>query len=276
MVPAAPRDQFSGRGRGASSSNGTANLRAKALGLAADAWRVFPLQPNGRRPLTRHGFLDATTNLSTVEQWWRMYPDANVAVATGGGVTVIDIDVKGGVDGEATWSHLRAVHGDVPMTRIVRTPSGGRHLYFLTPDLTIHSSVGRLGPGIDVRSDGGYVVGAGVIDGVAYTTLPHPMAPAPDWLVELLLASDQETRAGRSPSDWGALARHGVGIGQRNVAVASLAGHLLRKGVHVGVVIELLCAWSDARCTPPLFRTEVVRCVQSIAGRELRRQGVVQ
>jgi len=44
----------------------------------------------------------------------------------------------------------------------------------------------------------------------------------------------------------------------------------------VGVVIELLCAWSDARCTPPLSRAEVVRCVQSIAGRELRRQGVVQ
>jgi len=276
MDPAAPSGQFSGQRPSASTSGRAGGWRAKALGLAADAWRVFPLQPNGRRPLTQHGFLDATTDLSTVERWWRTHPEANVGVATGGGFTAIDLDVKNGVDGEATWARLRAAHGDVPITRTVVTPSGGRHLYFLTPDLTIHSSVGRLGPGIDVRSDGGYVVGAGVIDGVAYTTLPHPMAPAPDWLVELLLASDQETRAGRSPSDWGALARHGVGIGQRNVAVASLAGHLLRKGVHVGVVIELLCAWSDARCTPPLSRAEVVRCVQSIAGRELRRQGVVQ
>ncbi|HEY4868365.1 MAG TPA: bifunctional DNA primase/polymerase, partial [Candidatus Dormibacteraeota bacterium] len=192
------------------------------------------------------------------------------------GVTVIDLDVKNGVDGDATWSHLRATHGDVPITRTVLTPSGGRHLYFLTRYLAIHSSVGRLGPGIDVRSDGGYVVGAGVIDGVAYMTLPHPMAPAPDWLVVLLQASDRGMRAGRSPSEWSALARGGVGAGQRNATVTAFAGHLLRKGVHEGVVIELLCAWNDARCTPPLSRTEVIRCVRSIASRELRRQGVAR
>ena len=41
--------------------------------------------------------------------------------------------------------------------------ANGRHLYFDTNGLLIGNSVGKLGPGIDVRGDGGYVVGAGSV-----------------------------------------------------------------------------------------------------------------
>ena len=75
-------------------------------------------------------------------------------------------------------------------TYTVDTPSGGCHLYFTAPGPPVRNSAGRLGPLIDVRADGGYVVGDGsLIDGRAYAArgdfLPLPL-PLPAWLARLL------------------------------------------------------------------------------------------
>ncbi len=82
----------------------------------------------------------------------RRYPNANVAIATGAisGLVVIDID---GPDGEASLATLPPM----PETRIVQT-GRGRHLYFAHPGGAVPNSAGKLGKGIDVRGDSGYVV----------------------------------------------------------------------------------------------------------------------
>src|SRR5687767_8782940 len=55
----------------------------------------------GKHPRTRHGMSEATADAATVAGWWRRWPRAHVAVATGAaaGVVVLDVD---GATGRAT------------------------------------------------------------------------------------------------------------------------------------------------------------------------------
>ena len=60
------------------------------------------------------------------------------------------------------------------MTYTVKTPTGGLHLYYTAPDgPEIRNSAGKIGPLIDVRAGGGYVLAAGsVLDERAYPGNP--------------------------------------------------------------------------------------------------------
>ncbi len=68
---------------------------------------------------------------------------------------MIDVDqAHGGFD---TLAKLKA-DGAFPDGLQVSTGSDGLHLYFAHPGRTVRNSVGALGPGVDVRGDGGYVI----------------------------------------------------------------------------------------------------------------------
>ncbi len=113
----------------------------------------------GKHPRVARGLGSATTDAAIVRRWWGMWPRANVAIRTGAasGLVVLDIDPDHG--GEETLSRVLEEHGDLPMGRAIRTGSGGRHLYFRHPGGTVKNDAGhRLGPGVDIRGDGGYVV----------------------------------------------------------------------------------------------------------------------
>ena len=75
----------------------------------ADAgWPAFPTAPGSKIPVTEHGYLDATTDHRTIQQWFRSEPESNVAVATGKpGPDVVDVDRKGDRSGFAAWNDLR-------------------------------------------------------------------------------------------------------------------------------------------------------------------------
>jgi hypothetical protein len=78
-----------------------------------------------------------------------------------GGVVVIDIDHKGGVDGFRTFADLELRHGTIPATLTVRSPGGSLHLYLLAPGARFKTQAGQLGPGVDVRGEGGLVIAPG-------------------------------------------------------------------------------------------------------------------
>lgn len=121
-----------------------------ALQYAGRNWPVFPLQ--GKIPFKgTNGFKEATTDCAMIEWWWSKWPDANIGLATGNGIVVLDID---GAEGLAELKAWIAVHGPLPATLASRTGNGA-HLYWSYAGADIRSSArGNL----HVRGYGGYVV----------------------------------------------------------------------------------------------------------------------
>jgi hypothetical protein len=188
-------------------------LLRSALAAASLGWHVFPCVAGGKRPALRGNWQElATTSPAVIRDWWRRAP-YNIGIACGpSGLVVIDLDLpRSGpsdpsgppdpeddladgalfpLSGADILSRLAWQHGQrYPAgTYVVDTPSGGCHLYFTAPDERVRNSAGVLGPHIDVRSDGGYVVGAGSrIGGRTYAVRGGERAPAPlpSWLARL-------------------------------------------------------------------------------------------
>jgi hypothetical protein len=129
---------------------------SEALALAARGLPVFPCRPNGKEPMTPHGFHDATTDLSQVQSWWRRWPDANLAIATGAGsVDVLDVDVREVGSGWAAFERIKAAGLLSGALRLVQTPSGGLHVYFLGTEQRCSSLPGMF---VDFKATGGYVL----------------------------------------------------------------------------------------------------------------------
>ncbi|MFJ5967288.1 bifunctional DNA primase/polymerase [Streptomyces sp. NPDC093060] len=189
------------------------HLLAAALCAAERGWPVIPLHPGTKRPAGhperscpgtgrcadghRTPEQRATTDPQLIQAAWARTA-YNVGIATGpAGLLVIDLDVckpgeeEGAPDGADSLSALCERAGeDLPPTYQVRTPSGGRHLYFTAPPGgRLPGSVNRLGPHIDTRAWGGYVVAPGsTTPEGAYEVLDDaPVAALPHWLVPLLI-----------------------------------------------------------------------------------------
>ena len=155
-------------------------------------WLVFPVAEAGKTPVYKGGCRDATRSLQRAVNHWQRYPNHNYGIATGGpsGIFVLDIDPP---QGEASLATLCSKYGPLPATVTVITAKG-RHLYYKTNTVVVANSAGRLGPGIDVRGDGGYVVGVGSVhpSGHVYRFADGhdppsiPVALAPPWLLQLV------------------------------------------------------------------------------------------
>ncbi|MFD2796388.1 bifunctional DNA primase/polymerase [Promicromonospora vindobonensis] len=119
---------------------------------------VFPCVPGGKRPLTRHGFQDATTDLAEVERMWQRWPDANLAIPAGraSGFDVVDVDLHEGASGRPSFDASLARGLTAGWAFTVRTPSGGLHAYF--PNTREQACWTCARAHVDFRSDGGYVV----------------------------------------------------------------------------------------------------------------------
>jgi hypothetical protein len=120
-------------------------------------WPVFPCGRGRKEPLISKqdggsGCHDASTFAEQVSSWWDTWPNANIAVATGGAIGLLVVDVDG-EEGETALERL----GELPETPTARTAKG-RHLYFHTSRQAARCTARRLGPKLDTRGDGGYVV----------------------------------------------------------------------------------------------------------------------
>lgn len=175
-----------------------------ALALAERGFAVFPLRPGSKVPAVRGDWegLAVADPRRLREVGWPV--GGNIGVACGpSGLFVLDLDVakdpSGDLaadepsDGAAVLRELAAGR-PVPDTFTVTTPSGGTHLYFRAPAVPrLRNTVARLGPLIDTRAVGGYVVGPGsVIRGRRYEIAADlPIAPVPRWIVRELMAKSR-------------------------------------------------------------------------------------
>ncbi|HEX8559639.1 MAG TPA: bifunctional DNA primase/polymerase [Pyrinomonadaceae bacterium] len=179
-----------------------------ALAYARRGWPVFPLhhpdphrgcscidalkcRSPGKHPRTRKGLKDATTDPAQIRRWWEQYPLANVGLAMGrkSGLVAVDVDPRAG--GDASLCELIERYGELPNTLEVVTGGGGAHIFFSHPGVTFKNSASVLGEGLDVKTDGGYVVAAPSLhaSGRRYEwRARRSPAHLPGWLLKLLTA----------------------------------------------------------------------------------------
>ena len=148
-----------------------------ALYYANVGWPVFPVWGSteeggcacrkgldcprpAKHPITDRGFKDATTDRETIRRWWTRWPQANIGMPTGRRSGLLVIDVDSGKEGFENLAALIHCYGEWPETLTVRTGGEGMHFLFrYPPDTEIRNDEGRkLGSGIDVRGEGGYVL----------------------------------------------------------------------------------------------------------------------
>ena len=250
------------------------SLGSAALYYASLGWAVFPLVPRDKVPLLSaakggKGLHDATTDAAQITAWWTQYPSANVGIATGAASGLIVVDV----DGEAGETAL-ALYGEMPVTVESRTGKG-RHLLFQGTE--IRNSAGKLGPQLDVRGDGGYIVAAPSVhpNGHAYHWVSgrHPgavaVAAVPDAIAKraagIVGSINPLTGGSDSPRAAVDVVLHGVTEGGRNQALSEYVGRLLALGARELEVLELARGVNATKFTPPLPAHEVEAVVKSIA-----------
>lgn len=174
-----------------------------AVELAGRGLRVFPCHSirdgrctckeancssPGKHPWQKK--LEPSNDAEKVRDMFLLRRHGNVGIATGDGLLVLDID---GPLGEESLGELERSYEELPPTLTARTGrDGGRHVY-LSTDADIHNSAGRLGKGLDVRGQGGYVIAPPSVhlSGRTYQWEdPNAtIAEAPAWLVAVILAA---------------------------------------------------------------------------------------
>ena len=246
-----------------------------ALAWAERGFRVFPLVPGSKKPMNE-GWPDmATADAGEINALWRDpvtgWPqDYNVGVLTND-MIVVDVDDKNGKNGTASLLEL-----DLPLdTLVVRTPTGGRHVYYTGPNKSL--SVGKLGAGLDIRSYHGYVLAPGsrVPEGVYTLDNDAPLLPAPEDLIRRLDEPRERQRANAAveldkPSaiaraaDFleheAPLALEGAGGDHTTFKVAcTLKDYGLSKATALALLIEM---WNP-RCAPPWDHDELEQKVEN-------------
>ena len=240
-----------------------------ALSYARQGLAVFPLMEQNKIPAVEGGVKSATTAETVIMGGWGSRPHMNVGIACGsvsGGLVVIDLDVhpEDGEDGTITLRDWETEHGELPETASVITGSGGVHLLYKTKE-RISNSVNKKF-GVDIRSDGGYIVAPPSIHpdtGRPYEWEEYlqdrPIAKADDNVMAFIAYVQKGTKA---ESERFVMPEE-VGKGERNDTLFRLACSYQEKGFDDDVLLYAVMAANKMSCKPPLPDDEVKKIVES-------------
>ena len=236
------------------------NMLDAAVALAAAGRAVFPVTPR-KTPLVRWAD-SATTDPETLCRWWARWPEAGIGMATGprSGVWVLDVDPRHG--GDESLDALQRTHDDLPDTTTVWTGGGGEHRWFLWADGGPRNSAGVIGPGLDVRGDGGYVVVPPSMheSGRAYAwRLDVPPCAAPPWLLEAAVEKPNGADRAKPRAD------ADIPEGRRDRTLFELGAAMRANGFDADAILEALRATNAARCLPTLPDADLRRIATSAA-----------
>ena len=247
--------------------------QSNALALAEMDFHIFPCIANAKLPLLKAYPVMASRDPATIEKWGRKYPGCNWGISTSRfgddkALLVIDVDCKNGKNGDATLDALESDGFAFPLTLQTRTPTGGRHLFY-TVDAPVKQGVDVLGVGLDVRSQGGYVVAPGsVVDaGEYFTDRPSPPVAAPAWLIDRCgvprtrsttrtpLPGVDPARAEKRAIEWLATAERSTKGAGGDQAAYRVAAKLLALGLDAAATLDMMlsehwddgCGWSADR-----------------------------
>lgn len=231
-----------------------------ALKYSEIGWQSFPCLPRDKKPMVRWADL-ATCEVNMLNGWWEHEPNANVGIACGARSGIVVLDVDADHNGYESLQVLQDKYGKLPETPVSRTGSGGEHVFFKHPGVPIHNSAGKLGQGLDIRGDGGYVVAPPSLhpNGKRYEWVVLPsqveLAPMPEWMIELL----QERGEIKVINAEGEIVS-----GERNQALTKLAGSMRRKGHSEDGIFAALQIYNREHCNPVLPDGEVLQIARSV------------
>lgn len=245
------------------------DLHAAALRFAEAGIPVFPCIPGTKVPATDHGFHEASTDPDQINRWWTEEPSLNVAFSPHqAGLGVIDID---GDEGEASWEKWQDDNARLPPTYTIRTPRGGRHLYYRG---ILPATQSKLGVHVDTRGVGSYALIPPSVVGAGKYTLedsrsPVPLDPAVHEYLERLkrehvkaASADLDkpeniARARRLLTDY--VARGHVAVegqmGDNRTFVT--ACEVMNLGLNEETAFDLLCELWNPACVPPWDEEEL-------------------
>lgn len=245
------------------------SLYSRALQFAVNGYSVIPVGLD-KKPLLKSWkqYQTKAADDAQIEKWWQQFPHANIGIVTGkvSGITVIDLDTN--EEGE-----VRTPLSTFPETFTVRTGNGGYHLYYkYHPGLSISANQYPQYPGLDMRSDGGFVVAP--YSTTSYTKNGHPSGGEytiendiyPTDFPSTLFPIKKERRTLSS--------KIGVTTGGRNDSIASFIGQLLHSSDEKDWEVEVWPATERANKTynPPLSLKELRNTFESIVKKEVERR----
>jgi KaiC/GvpD/RAD55 family RecA-like ATPase len=243
----------------------------------------------GKHPIAAHGVKEATTDEATIKRWWERTPEANIGVAAGAGAGFFVLDIDTAKGGDDSLLELQCTHGELPPTVEAITGSGGRHLLFRMPGVAIRNRVG-FAPGLDTRSDGGYIVAAPSLHvsrrRYAWEASSRPgevdIATAPAWLLELVVGAPGDKLGAVRPLDESELPELNARIERARRYLSKIPGAVSGKGGHLQTwlaaiamvrgfgmpehaALELLAAEYNPRCEPAWLLKDLEHKVTSAA-----------
>src|SRR3990167_3656182 len=171
------------------------DMLEKALHFAGLGFYVFPCQKNSKLPAVKEWPAVATRDVRKIRNWWTNgFAECNFGIYTGKfgdpkneeGLLVVDVDVKSDKKGNETLLELELQGFELPKTFTQDTPSGGtHHVYRVPKSAKVRSGTNVIGPGVDIRASGGYVVGSGsTLPNGVYRHFERNLAGTPAWLMD--------------------------------------------------------------------------------------------
>lgn len=163
-----------------------------AINLARKGCFVFPVTEGQKKPPIFINWQEkATRDEETIKKWWTQNPNYNVGISTSKfngsneALIVVDVDNKGDKNGDKALLELEMQGKDFPPTFTQSTPNKGRHLFYVV-DKAVKQGTSVLGDGLDIRSEGGYVLGDGSKlenNDITYSIAEDiDFIKSPDWL----------------------------------------------------------------------------------------------
>lgn len=275
-----------------------ANNYQAAIDLQKNGWSIYPYAPGTKIPLKdSSGWNDATNDFNQINEWWTEDPARNIGLMLEDhGLMVVDLDRhQENRDGIKNYKKLASMYEPFPPTYTEITPGDGIHFFFRKPEGAIiqqetgafadifgRDEKGKSLSGIDIVTKGIPIAPTIVIAGnvgkeyraIDTASMDH-IAPAPEWLVNLLMKKPQEINMQYRPISKTSTAKkldmivQGAGEGSRNDHLTKLSGWLLWHGVDNETLAELIYT-ANAYNSPPLEDKEVNQIIRSMIKKDLR------
>ncbi len=261
----------------------SSNLNA-ALDLVDKGFHIIPLhtpQENegcscgkscgsqGKHPRISNWPNNATVDPNQVREWWRSWPNANIGIVCGMLSNLVVLDVDPRHNGNESLDNLEERLGNFTQTTTILTGGGGNHFYYRYPGKSkIKNSNGKLGDGLDIKTDGGYVVAPDSLhqSGQTYEWLIglEEIVPFPESLIQELNKSSSNQKKTDKKQSLSSI--DPIQEGTRNDTLFEFGVLLRKRGANSIQIESELLEINAKRCKPPLDGSEV-RLISGSASR---------